>query len=309
MNIFANSNSWINYKSIVKEQFGISLDSDPIESFINIRNHSVRVDEWSTQSTQKGTVILVHGGGGNGRILAPFAQPLAANGWRVLAPDLPGYGRTVPVRGYRGDYQEWLEVIAELADKQSENVALIGYSMGGLTALLASQKSKKVRAVIATTLLNLSDPEIFVLAARAKWLGRLSLLGIKLFPGLLDRIYLPLALATPLKSMSSNREMQNYFIRDELLGASWKSVAFFRSVHQHKIANLNMSCPLLLVHPGSDMWTPTALSLKVFNEIITDKRFIELSNGSHLPLEEPAYSELNSAVLEFLDDKVFSLHV
>jgi hypothetical protein len=58
------------------------------------------------------------------------------------------------------------------------------------------------------------------------------------------------------------------------------------------------------VHPGRDEWTPTALSLEVFNEIVANKSFLELSNGSHLPLEKPAYKQLNEAVLKFLEEEL-----
>lgn len=302
MKTFAQSRSWAVYKSILDRKFGIALEIEPVENFVNIRGHKIRLDEWNPQGETLGTVILVHGAGGNGRILAPFAEPLASNGWKVIAPDLPGYGLSIPAKGYRGDYSEWLKVIAELADIQEGKVALVGYSMGGLSAVLASLQSDKVRAVVATTLLDLSDKEVFVVAARTKLLGRLSLMGITLMPWLFDRLRLPLALATPLKSMSSNVEMQRYFVRDPLIGASWKPTSLFRSVHQHKIPSLNLTCPVLLIHPGQDQWTPTALSLKTFTEIVGDKRFIELSNGSHIPLEQPAYTELNQSVVEFLDE-------
>lgn len=302
MKSFAKSRSWKTYKSILESEFGISLEMEPSEIFVNIRGHNIRLDEWKPEGKQLGTVILVHGGGGNGRVLAPFAEPLASNGWKVLAPDLPGYGLSIPAEGYRGDYSEWLKVIAELADRQAGEVALVGYSMGGLSAVLASQNSDKVGAVVATTLLDLSDKKTFVSAARTKLLGRLSLIGIKLAPWLFDRLRLPLSLVTPLNSMSSNLEMQRYFVQDPLIGASWKPAGFFRSVHQYKVSSLNLECPLLLVHPGKDDWTQTALSLKVFNEIVAKKSFVELSNGSHLPLEQPAYTELNHTVVEFLDE-------
>ena len=304
MKSFAKSSSWKTYKSILESEFGITLEMEPSESFTSIRGHNIRLDEWKLEGKQLGTVILVHGGGGNGRILAPFAEPIASKGWRVLAPDLPGYGLSIPATGYRGDYSEWLKVIAELASRQSGEVALVGYSMGGLSAVLASQRSANVKAVVATTLLDLSNKQTFVMAARTKLLGRLSLIGIKLAPWLFDRLRLPLSLITPLDSMSSNLKMQRYFVRDPLIGASWKPAAFFRSVHQYKVSSLTLECPLLLVHPGRDEWTPTALSLEVFNEIVANKSFLELSNGSHLPLEKPAYKQLNEAVLKFLEEEL-----
>ncbi|KPQ31392.1 MAG: Lysophospholipase, partial [Porphyrobacter sp. HL-46] len=62
-----------------------------------------------------------------------------------------------------------------------------------------------------------------------------------------------------------------------------------------------LDCPLLLIHPGADAWTPTEMSLVTYGQIEAQKEFVVLSNGSHLPLEQPAYNELNRHVARFLD--------
>ncbi|GGY36921.1 alpha/beta hydrolase [Parvularcula lutaonensis] len=302
MKRFRNSRSWKRYKAVIREAFGINLTVEPNEMVRDIRCHRVRIDEWLPDGVPRGTLLAVHGGGGNGRILAPLCEPAAALGWRVLAPDLPGYGLTRPAKGYRGDYGEWIHVIAELAGSEPGPVVLMGLSMGGLTAFLAAQESRNVAGVIATTLLDLSDPEVFVHAARWRWLGRFSLFSMSVMPWVFDRFTMPLFLATPLAAMSDDRRVQDYFRTDRLLGASWKSARFFRTVHQHRITRWDCHCPLLLVHPGADAWTPTRLSLAVFDRIEADKRFVELSNGSHLPLEQPANDELMRELAGFLGE-------
>lgn len=304
MNSFHNSPSWTGYKAILAEEFKITLTLEPDELWREVRGHMVRIDEWATEGPAKGTLILVHGGGGNGRILAPLAEPLSREGWRVLAPDLPGYGLTRPAEGYRGEYSEWPAVLAQIADSEPGPVLMMGLSMGGLTAFLAAQRSEKVCGVVATTLLDLSDPAIFVRAARWRWLGRLSLFSMAVMPWLFDRVVMPLSLATPLAAMSSNKRMQAYFRTDRHIGASWKSARFFRSAHQYHIRNWQLDCPLLLVHPGADEWTPTELSLAVYEKVEAEKRFFELSNGSHLPVERSAYDELFTHAKTFLDEIV-----
>lgn len=301
MRTFAELNSWTSYRRIVAEEFGLHLEVEPSEKWVPVRGHLVRVDEWSGEAGA-GTVILVHGGGGNGRVLAPFAEPIARHGWRVLAPDLPGFGLTEPAPGFDGDYAEWPAVVAEIADAQPGPVVLFGLSMGGLTAVFAAQKSAHVAGVIATTLLDLNDPAVFAAAARWEWLGRLSGAAMSVAPRLFDRLLLPLRLAAPLKAMSSSTRMQAYFARDPLIGGSWKPARFFRTAHEYPPTQLRLDCPLLLVHPGADRWTPTALSRSVFERIHARKTFTELSNGAHLPLEQPAFRELTQRVEQFLDD-------
>lgn len=289
------------HRTILSEEFGIQLQTTPEERFVPIREHSVRIDEWPASGRPAcGTVILVHGGGGNGRILAPFAEPIAKLGWRVLAPDLPGFGLTEPSPTFDWDYAEWPRVIAALADAQDRPVVLMGASLGGLTAVFAAQQSDNVAGVVATTLLDASVDRHFIKVARWPWLGRTSLLGMALVPSLVDRIRLPLSLAAPLHTMSANRRMAGYFRSDPLIGSSWKPVRFFRTVREFTPPSFKLEYPLLLVHPGADAWTPTPMSLATFERIEARKEFVELTNGSHLPVEQPAYSELNERVAEFL---------
>ncbi|MFW6300082.1 MAG: alpha/beta hydrolase [Oceanicaulis sp.] len=160
---------------------------------------------------------------------APFAAMAADLGWRVLAPDLPGYGLTRPARHDRGDYDDWLEIIADLADASPGPVALMGLSAGGMTAVFAAERAKCVRGVIATTRLDASDPGLLVRAARWRWLGALSLIGFRLTPWLVDRLSMPIRFAAPMGAMSSDPAMNAYFARDRLLGSLRVRLRLFRT--------------------------------------------------------------------------------
>ncbi len=302
MDTFDNSKSWSQYRRLLKEEFGIDLSMEPTERWIDVRGHHLRVDEWHPQTPSKGTLVLVHGGGGNGRILAPFAEPAAALGWKVVAPDLPGYGLTKTARSFKWDYAEWPAVVAEIVRSEDDPTALMGLSMGGMTAVLAAQIARTVRGVIATTLLDASDPKAFASAARWTWLGHISVLAMNTVPWIFDRLVLPLSLVAPFKAMSSNRRMQRYFAKDHLIGASWKPVRFLRTLHQYPVSSYTLNCPLVLIHPGRDEWTPLELSLETFDKIESRKRLVELSNGAHLPLEQPAYDELKNEMADCLTE-------
>ena len=297
-----NSPSWTSYTDILADEFGITFTCEPRETWEDIRGHRVRMDTWLPTGEPRGTLILVHGGGGHGRVLAPFAIPAVAHGWRVLAPDLPGYGLTEPAPSFDWAYAEWPAIIADLADASDGPVVLMGLSLGGMTAVAAAQIARSVDGVIATTLIDAAEPELFIHAARWPWLGRLTLFAISHLPWLVDRLWMPLSLATPLAAMSSRPRMQQYFCRDELLGGRWVAAKFFRKVHQFRLPEGDLPCPLTLVHPGADNWTPLELSLPAFERInAPDKRLVNLSNGAHLPVEQPAFDELAEAVTAALD--------
>ncbi len=298
---YQGSVSWTRYRDLLVSEFGIRITREPEEVRLSLRGHDLHVDIWEPGGMPKGVLVLVHGGGGNGRILAPLADFAAGEGWRVLAPDLPGYGLTRPAADFDWDYAEWPRVVAALADLQPAPVVLLGASLGGLTAVQAAALSGHVQGVIATTLLDMADARTFIRAARWRWLAAGALAGFVLAPGLLDRVALPLGWLAPMKAMSSRPALQAYFAQDDLLGGARTPARFFRTLHAARNDRPDPGCPLLLAHPGADSWTPTALSLEVLARIPGETAFIELTNGAHLPLESPAAGELQSAVSGFLE--------
>ena len=86
------------------------------------------------------TVVLVHGLGGshlNWDLLAPLLRPHA----RVLAMDLPGFGRSEP-DGRRASVQANVEVLDRfLAEVAGTPAVLVGNSMGGMISILVAARS------------------------------------------------------------------------------------------------------------------------------------------------------------------------
>lgn len=301
-NTYESSASWHRYRRLLEQEFGVPIQRQAVETRQRLCGHDVHIDDWRPDGVARGTVILVHGAGGHGRLLAPLGDFAAGLGWRALAPDLPGYGLTQPSRAFRWDYREWPAVVAELAERSQGPVVLVGLSVGGMTAVLAAQSSRRVVGVVVTTLLDMADPAVFVRAARWRWLGLASLLGFRLLPAIVDRLSLPLGLAAPLGKMSGNAATRDYFARDPLLGRLRVPSRFFRTMHACKVPRIDLHCPLLLVHPGADRWTPTEISRRAFARVQGPKRLRELTNGSHLPLERPALDELRQEIADFLGE-------
>lgn len=85
------------------------------------------------------TVVLVHGymdAGGTWDLVAPA---LAAQGMRVLAPDMRGFG--AGARAPKGSYYHFVDYVFDLADlvdvlSPGEPIGLVGHSMGGTIATL-----------------------------------------------------------------------------------------------------------------------------------------------------------------------------
>ncbi|MDP9460585.1 MAG: alpha/beta hydrolase [Actinomycetota bacterium] len=101
------------------------------------------------------TVVLVHGLGGshlNWDLLAPLLLPHA----RVLAIDLPGFGRSEP-GARRASVQANVEVLDRfLAEVAGVPAVLVGNSMGGMISILTAARAP--RAVSGLVLLDAAVP-------------------------------------------------------------------------------------------------------------------------------------------------------
>lgn len=112
-------------------------------------------------------VVLVHGAGFDHNAWRFQTRFLAARGYRVLAPDLPGHGSSAGVAlATIGDMSMWLHAFIEAIGSVAPIV--IGHSMGSLVAFdLAARRPDSVSGIglIATSARMSVHPELLRLAA------------------------------------------------------------------------------------------------------------------------------------------------
>jgi pimeloyl-ACP methyl ester carboxylesterase len=80
------------------------------------------------------TIVFLHGAGLDHSVWALLARSFAYRGFGVLAPDLPGHGRSAgPPLSSIGDMADWTAALMTSAGAQEAR--LVGHSMGSLVAL------------------------------------------------------------------------------------------------------------------------------------------------------------------------------
>jgi carboxylesterase len=96
-------------------------------------------------------VLLIHGFTGSPQSLRPWGSHLAAQGWTVIAPRLPGHGTSIKdLAATNGDdwYGEAEMALVGLSERCS-SVFLCALSMGGTIALdLAARQSERVAGLV-----------------------------------------------------------------------------------------------------------------------------------------------------------------
>lgn len=93
-------------------------------------------------------VLALHGWGASADLIAPLGVRLASAGFRVIAPDLPGFGETLsPASAWSvHDYAKHVNAFA--AALGIESFCLFGHSFGGRLALiLGATQPAQIRAI------------------------------------------------------------------------------------------------------------------------------------------------------------------
>jgi pimeloyl-ACP methyl ester carboxylesterase len=91
------------------------------------------------QDTGRPPVILVHGAANSAAVWTYWSAALAADGWPTYAVDLRGHGASDPIDLSRTSMHDCLADVRQLARQLRERPVIIGWSMGGLVAIMAAE--------------------------------------------------------------------------------------------------------------------------------------------------------------------------
>lgn len=105
------------------------------------------------------TVVLLHGKNFSGNYWERTIRHLADNGYRVIAPDQIGFGKSSKPLGFQYSFHALAEFTqALLVSKNVENYHLVGHSMGGMLATrLALLYPESVEKLVLVNPIGLED--------------------------------------------------------------------------------------------------------------------------------------------------------
>lgn len=247
-------------------------------------------------------VLGIHGAGGYSGALWPFAGIGVKLGAEVLFPDLPLYGDTVVADPAGVRYEQWVDLLCDLvrAEKAADDrpLVLLGASIGGLLAYEVAARTGLADAVVATCLLDPSDPSARAAAARFGPMGVYGAPLMRRTERLVGRIRVPIRWVADVANMSSNRELATLCATDPRGGGVRVPLGFLSSYFsfEHTAPEAFRTTPVLLTHPADDRWTPPELSLQFLRRINAPTEFVMLDGCGHFPVEEPGLTQFHDAV-------------
>jgi pimeloyl-ACP methyl ester carboxylesterase len=232
-------------------------------------------------------VVFIHGAGMDHTVWVMPSRHFARHGYNVIAPDLPGHGRSAgePLASIDG-IADWICSLMEAVGQQQ--AVIVGHSMGSLTALNLAARHPRYASGLA--LLGTSTPmrvaDLLLDAARNNshaaidmtntWShSRFARIGGSEVPGMWMTVGGERLL---------ERAADNVFFTD--LNACNE---FANGV---QLAG-EVQCPSLVILGAQDMMTAPASSYQVA-EAIPDCRTVELDHCGHSMLSERPDAVLNA---------------
>ncbi|MFO0749696.1 MAG: alpha/beta hydrolase [Myxococcota bacterium] len=303
---YADLDAWRAYERWFPERMRADATTSPREEWWSWRGLDVHLDRMENPSARL-KVIVLHGVGAYGRVMAPAAVLARKHGFETVAPDLPGFGLTrVPRR--KLTYELWIDCVTDLIEleraRDDRPVALFGVSLGGLLGYQAAARSRHVAGLVATTLADPREPAVRKDFAKNRALGGPGLWLLQKLRWLTDGLPLPMAHVSKMDRISNTPELSRLVSRDRMGGGSWVPARFLRTMLSAAPALEPEAfdvCPVLLAHPGEDRMTAIAHSQRFFERLAGAKRMVVLDGASHMPTESPGIDQLESSVLAFLD--------
>lgn len=285
-------------------------DSIPLlEQFWEWRGNQIHIDYYQRPDA-KVKVFLLHGVGGNGRLLSFIGVPVYRSGFEVIAPDLPGYGLSVINSGVV-DYYNWVDMVSDLVEyelsKDERPIVLFGLSAGGMLAYHAACKSRNVSGIIATNLLDQRLQEVRDGSAINKVVSRIGPRMLTILSSINDGIMLPMKAVANMRAIVNDQRLVELLLKDKTSSGTSVSIRFILSLMNAspEIEPEDFAvCPFLLVHPEKDQWTPVNLSRLFFDRLKCKKELVMLDNAGHFPIEQPGLQKLEISAVNFLNSIV-----
>ncbi len=287
----------------------------PVRHQVDLPDGPASYLEWLPQADPRGTVVLLHGGGLDSAELSwgDFGGRLADGGYRVLAPDAPGYGNT-PLPAWPSTQEKLVRVAGAFVDALDlDGFVLGGISMGGgMTLGYALEHPGRVRAIIPVCTAGIMDRQ------RDGWVsGAFHLTSwLSLHSGLLDAGFRMVAASRPMLRWSLAQIISNPArLTPALLDAAMAeaarpsgSQAFgqwqrdqilrdrIRTNYLPRVGELTM--PALVVHAERDVGVPVQRARELA-AALPHCRLVVVPDAGHWVVRD-APDEVATEVLDFL---------
>lgn len=238
-------------ETLTASENGLSLEALPATRSVPTE----RFQFFLSEAGMGAPLVLLHGLGGSSRWWYALFSALAGRAFRLIAPDLPGFGRSPgPVLSIEASARATVDLLDQLGVGR---FFICGHSMGAaIAAQLAAEAGGRVRRVV------LLDAAGVPVGGVDRWIARLAQPWSWCPPGFYRTLIGDLMRTGPRRLLAAVAELRRYDVRD---------------------AAARIEAPTLLVWGGKDTLTPLEHAHEIL-EILSDGRLEIVADSRHLPM-------------------------
>jgi 3-oxoadipate enol-lactonase len=241
----------------------------------------------------KSTAILLHGLGANSDSWQYQWQALADAGYRVIVPDMFGFGRS-PYENKKNTIESMADDVHELMQKLGvEKASFIGLSMGGAIALRFALKypAKVEKLVLANTAARFANKISGNIYKILKRIFVMSVMPRKYGADMVSRFVFP---------KSGQEEYRAEFFREIMMSDKMAYFDSVKSIIRHDVRKelAKITVPTLVIGGSHDFVTPSFLQ-KAIAENIKGSKLVIIEGAGHVSSVDSA-GRFNAEMLAFL---------
>jgi pimeloyl-ACP methyl ester carboxylesterase len=259
-------------------------------------------------------IVVVHGFRGDHHGLEPVIAQLAGHGYRIVAPDLPGFGDSTPLGGTHdiAGYTAWLDdfVHAIRQESPAARLVVLGHSFGSIivsAALAGGLVADDAILINPISAPALKGPRGFMTRLAIGYYQASAAVPEKLgFAILRSKLVVRIMSVTMAKTKKKALRRWIHDQHDRYFSAfANRSVVLdaFRASVSHDVSEYaaRIAVPTLLIAADKDDITPMAAQHRV-QQTIPDARLVTLHEVGHLiHYERPV--EAAEAIVAFLQPR------
>jgi len=226
-------------------------------------------------------VMLVHGLGFSRQRWHPHMEWLGARGYRVICPDLRGFGDSENTAPYTmTDLANDLDVVRH--ELGLESFHLVGHSMGGMAVQeYAVNHPNRLKSLTLLSTHSHSGRRAGLFAQAMAQLSASGYSAIANSPDLLKDVESSIGQILPLNDSIWRMLEKLTSTPDPARSRAWEAVATFSvkdELHQ-------ISCPTLIMHGASDMLMPMLMG-QLIHKALPDSRWIVVQGGHNVVVKD-----------------------
>ncbi|HMF32554.1 MAG TPA: alpha/beta fold hydrolase [Candidatus Lokiarchaeia archaeon] len=277
------------------------------EEWITSQNLRIHLDIYEPSAPRETTILFVHGTSVYSRFYAEFCYNLYQKGYRIVAPDLIGHGRSEGARGHftMTKFVATIhDVTSYILDTYDGTVVVMGSSLGGITALYCAAADSRLQGAICHNAAVFNE-QAYKWIVQVKGILKVLLPLIPSFSHLLPKLRLHTKIYLDWKALGktpAGLQAIDEFLLDPL-GALKYTLTSLRTQMREPLAQSleQITVPVMIINGTDDVLFPVGQMQAYFDRLQCPYKSLEILEGaSHLILQEHIPETLER-ILPWLD--------